>query len=167
MPNALATIVSAPRRGRRAGGAHAHEDYPDRDDENWRKHSLAWVNGKVDLDYRPVHLNPLMGHNEGGIDLKRIAPKGTGLLKRMLLNTAPARRMRARSRPKRRRTGARRGRNGAVGPTGEARIGGEQRTGRRPEAWKLTVTGDYLTRAATRRASTRNCVLQFPPGKLP
>jgi succinate dehydrogenase / fumarate reductase flavoprotein subunit len=29
----------------------------------------------VELDYRPVHLNPLIGHNEGGIDLKRIAPK--------------------------------------------------------------------------------------------
>jgi hypothetical protein len=30
---------------------------------------------KVDLDYRPVHLNPLMGHNEGGIDLDKIKPK--------------------------------------------------------------------------------------------
>jgi succinate dehydrogenase / fumarate reductase flavoprotein subunit len=76
MANAMCTVVSAEAR-HESRGAHAHENFPDRDDVNWRKHTLSWLDtrGNVTLAYRPVHTVPLTPESEGGISLKRIAPK--------------------------------------------------------------------------------------------
>ena len=60
MGNAMTTMVSAEAR-HESRGAHAHDDFPDRDDQDWMKHTVSWLadNGDVKLDYRPVAMRTL------------------------------------------------------------------------------------------------------------
>jgi len=57
---AKVAIYGANNRTESRGG-HAREDFPERDDEHWMKHTLSWIDdkGKVSIDYRPVHMYTL------------------------------------------------------------------------------------------------------------
>ena len=73
MSQALITMRSAEQR-EESRGAHAHEDFPDRDDKDWMKHTVMWLNDKneSELGYRPVHMNTLTNEVESVPPVARV-----------------------------------------------------------------------------------------------
>jgi succinate dehydrogenase / fumarate reductase flavoprotein subunit len=64
IPQAVVTMHSAANR-QESRGAHMHEDFPQRNDDEWMKHTIAWFNdGGVSIDYRPVHTYTLTSEVE-------------------------------------------------------------------------------------------------------
>jgi succinate dehydrogenase / fumarate reductase flavoprotein subunit len=70
LAQAVVSLDSAINRKESRGG-HAREDFPDRDDENWMKHTYVWLNedGTSRIDYRPVHTETMTD------DVKAVPPK--------------------------------------------------------------------------------------------